>query len=327
MLKAEHSEHKVDDPKEEEQDSDLPSQSSDVPLSTLGCLYILTSALASPILFNTSKPFLPALPSYTTLLSTLLPPPTSPSLSSTPAPTLDALFFLLFQINDTDPIPTPPSDADFTLILQQLSLLSANLPSPSQRYQAHQLASQILHTHPSDDVKLAQIRDTLEHCPYDNLKASATEWLKTEILTTNTPAEDSSGTDKSIFTSPALLHILAPFLWPGIKTTQDPTIDSYAPFQALQPFYLAVLNLLYLLIANTTIAENLGIMDFEPEISGQFLGPLMREAETFETIFLAEGQGDAGETGEMARARAAECAVVVMNCAQVREAFGTGMGG
>ena len=303
-----------------EEESELPSSPSDVPLSRTGALYILCSTISSPVLFHNSPPHLGDLPDYTSFVNILIPSPSDPSLAAEPFALLDALFFLGLYILHINPSIAPSSDEEFNIALQRLSLLSANLPSPSQRYQAHQLASTLLHLHPSNEVKLAYIRDTLEHCPYESLKGSAIGWLKTEILSANAVTKTAEKGARDLFSSPALLQLLAPWLWPAV-TPSSHTEEEYLRLQNNMAFFLAALNLLFLLLHNPTIAENLEVAEFTKQIMTQFVGPLMVKAKAFEAAFLS---GEFGEEYEGIRdARVGEMRLLMMNCAQVLDKLST----
>lgn len=154
-------------------------------------------------------------------------------------------------------ITKAPEDDDdndtFTNTLQRLSLLSANTPSAPLRYHAHLLTSRLLHAHPNENLRLSFINDTLQHCPYETLKASAVGWLKDEILLAASNNNNNNNTDKaeaddyatsSIFkTTPArLLEICSPYLFHNPSSL---AAMSHAEFLAHRPFFLAVLNLCY----------------------------------------------------------------------------------
>ncbi|KAL8955339.1 MAG: hypothetical protein Q9193_006770, partial [Seirophora villosa] len=174
-----------------ENPDDLPSSASDVPLSRPGCLHLLCATIASNLLFHA---------------------PSSGSIGTEPASLIDSLLFLGSHTFETSSLPKqPPNDDTFTNTLQRLSLLSANTPSAPLRYHAHILTSRLLHAHPDRNLRLAFIKDTLQHCPYENLKASAVGWLKDEIraaaATPNTgneqQGESAEGEGGGIFTTPA----------------------------------------------------------------------------------------------------------------------------
>jgi hypothetical protein len=134
----------------------------------------------------------------------------------------------------------PLEDDDFLQHLQSLSLLSANNPSPNMRYTAHVLTSSILHAHPVDRLRLTFISDTLEHCPYESLKASAVSWLKEEIIT----AHDRKS--ENVFSSTVALGAAQPYLFPDTSALAGATDDELK--QELTQsfsFHMAVVNFLY----------------------------------------------------------------------------------
>ena len=221
-----------------------------------------------------------------------------------------------------DPNISPTSDTAFTDTLQRLSLLSAQIPSPSQRYQAHRLASSLLHLHSSSEVKLAYIKDTLEHCPYDNLKGSAVGWIKDEILAAN----DQSGENESgIFASADLFDILGDWLWgdrvgvPMYTAGQslNDQSDEFAQLQNLAPFYLGVLNLLFLLLSNKALYERYGMAELVGTIKNEFLDPLLAASKGFEKALGGPDSGDDEEEERIRKARVAEMQLLAMNVTQV----------
>jgi hypothetical protein len=136
----------------------------------------------------------------------------------------------------------PLEDEDFLQYLQTLSLISANSPSPTLRYGAHVLLSNILHAHPADRTRLTFIIDTLENCPYETLKASAVGWLKKELIT----AQERKS--ENLFSSTVALASAQPYLFPDMSALAQAT-DSEAWEELRQTFvfHMAVLNFLYFL--------------------------------------------------------------------------------
>lgn len=184
----------------------------------------------------------------------------------------------------------------FTKTLQYFSIISANTPSAALRYAAHLLTSKILYAHPNDHLRLSFIKDTLQHCPYENLKGSAVGWLKDEILAANTPKISNAAgqpslegnnekTNSSIFATPTCIATLAPhlFISPNNMTTKD-------EFNAHEGFFLAALNLYYLLLCNKGLKEKLDLRGAmgqveELKVDGGWLGSMEKGLQRF---------GDAG---------------------------------
>lgn len=188
----------------------------------------------------------------------------------------------------------------FTKTLQYFSIISANTPSAALRYAAHLLTSKILHAHPNDQLRLSFIKDTLQHCPYENLKGSAVGWLKDEILAANPPRNSSAAsrpsedrniekTDSGIFATPACIATLAPhlFISPNSIAAKD-------EFKAHEGFFLTALNFYYLLLCNEGLKEKLDLRGAmrqveELNVDGGWLGSMEKGLWRF---------GDGGVEGE-----------------------------
>ena len=294
---------KPDDAEADEME-ELPSTASDVPLSRTGSLYMLAIMAASSTFFDAPAslpPWLSLSSDFAAMLSSVLGDANSGSTGGEPEALIDAVLFLGFCILNTKPhnaIATSAEQDDgiYSSILQRLSLLSANLPSPALRYNAHLLTSSLLHFHPSDHFRLAFIRDTLEHCPFENLKASAVGWLKDELLLADkekTTIQHSDLTDPMpIFTTPAALVTLSPFLIPNVNDIlkgQTTATDSYTIFQAYQPFFLATLNLLYLLLTSPILSKRLSLEEgFDLFSREDFLQPLFDTSRSLRTSILSD---------------------------------------
>ena len=259
--------------------------------------------VASSTLFDApaSNPSLSLVPDFAGILASSLGDSATGSTGAESEPLIDAVLFLGFFIINSQPKITTNGDDDhvYTNVLQRLSLLSANMPSPVLRYHAHLLTSTILHLNPSENSRLAFIRDTLEHCPFENLKASAISWLKDEILAAEKiePSKNESDAKESIFTTPVLLTTLAPFIFlnPEELMKGQSVTDSHATFQAYQPFYLAVLNLLYLLLSSATLSSRLQMAEVATQNAvPRFLDSLSQAATRFQRSVSKEelGYGD-----------------------------------
>lgn len=258
---------------------------------------------ASSVLFDApaSLPPLLLVPDFAAMLGSSLGDAATGSIGAEPEPLVDAVLFLGFYVLNHDRTMTSDNDDAYNNILQRLSLLSANLPSPVLRYNAHLLTSSILHLHPEDNFRLAFIRDTLEHCPFENLRASAVGLLKDELLTADKkPRGKEPDSQPSIFATPAALETLSPFLFPNFDalTEGQSTMDRYTTFQAHQPFFLAVMNLLYLLLSSPSLAVNMGLARSLKENSdhlSKFLQPLSDASRRLRTSILSDEIGYDGD--------------------------------
>lgn len=275
-----------------DEEQGLPSSASDVPLSKTGSIYILATMAASSTFFDApaSLPPLSLVPDFAGILASSLGDSATGSTGAESEPLIDAVLFLGFLITNSQSDVPAGGDSDhvFNNVLQRLSLLSANMPSPVLRYHAHLLTSTILHLNPSENSRLAFIRDTLEHCPFENLKASAIGWLKDEILAAE-KAEQSKKepeAEDSIFATSAALTTLAPFIFPNPEKLMEgqSVRDSYATFQAHQPFYLAVLNSLYLLLSSTNLSSRLQMAEVAKQNElPRFLDSLLQASKRFQS--------------------------------------------
>lgn len=271
-------EDEINDP---EDTDELPSKASDVPLTRLGSLYLFSAIAASSTLydFHNSLPPMRLFPDFAAILNSTLNAGFQDVIGTEPEGVIDSVLFLGFYILNDGAKISPADDEVFNSTLQRLSLLSANTSSPTLRYQAHVLTSSILHLHPADQVRLSFIKDTLEHCPYESLKASAVGWLKDEILAAEKVAESK---DVSIFATPAVLITLEPllFLSPEIMVQDRSDAEGYEAFQMHQPFYLAVLNMLYLLFLSPSLKSRLELDTRVPDYT-RFLDSLLSTSKKY----------------------------------------------
>ena len=274
-------------------------------------------------------------PDFAGILSYCLSTSSSGSIGSEPEAIVDAVLFLGHWILSQDPKIDKSNDTSFNDILQRLSLLSANTPSASLRYQAHLLTSNLLHMHPSANFRLAFIKDTLEHCPFENLKASAVGWLKDEILA----ARSSPQEGPSIFATPAVLQSTATLLLVDPSTlvhgqpieenqsASSKQAGTYAVFQQNQSFILAVLNLLYLLISSPRLRDSLQVKSSPKDFDIIGYCDRMRAASLLFQGWIAsdeltelDGNGGSGEDAK--NARMADLQLLDQTIKRVMEAAG-----
>lgn len=223
----------------------------------------------------TSLPILQIFPDYAAIISNFIGKNSMSEIGSENEAVVDAILFLGFFTLSQNPDINPPDDVDaFTAVLQHLSILSAECPSPSLRYHAHVLTSSILYSHPLDTVRLAFIHDTLEHCPYENLKGSAIGWLKDDILAAESKL-NLSPSFKSEFLLPSTMSKLAPVLFPNPRKLFTAGTE-HEQFFANFSFFLAALNLYYLLLSSASLCLSLDIKTLtqQHDLRGTFLLPL-----------------------------------------------------
>ncbi|KAF2670024.1 DUF1760-domain-containing protein [Microthyrium microscopicum] len=283
-----------------------PSTAASIPLSKSGALYLFTARKAMEVIYDGPgiTDNIPIFPGHALLARVFIENVGEDGVRNTPDPLLDALLFVGLIALDQNNVGEPKSDEHFAAYLQATSLLSATVMSPTIRFHAHYLTTTVLRSHPKDVTRLRYIQDTLEHCPFENLKASAVSWIKGETIDANTPKEEDSL--PSIFATPQALQILAPYLWPDISSTYSfshsdstPVADPEASYNSLMAnygFYAASLNFLLLLLKSTRLHKPLAIQYLvagDGEILSTFVRPLHEAVGHFETLDKLEG-----ETGE-----------------------------
>jgi hypothetical protein len=281
----------------ETKEDEPPTSPKDIPLSKTGSLFLLSARKAAETLYDKppSTPPISIFPEHATLLQNFIGNASQNTSGLEPEALIDTILFLGLIALENNDVGEPKSDDEFNQYLQNTSLLSANTPSPSLRYHAHFLTSTVLRSHPHDLVRLSFIKDTLEHCPYENLKASAVGWIKGETIEANPPNPHPADTDEetSIFATPIALQTLSPFLFPNLATGQliQPTLgEGYMQFKADLSFYLASLNFLYLLLIAKHLHDPLDIHGLykKTDLNGHFLGPLKQAVNNY-TLSLKEG--------------------------------------
>lgn len=269
-------------------EDDPPASAAEIPLSRVGSLLLYTARQSSVFLHDqppkeTPPPFA-IFPDHHELLKHCLSSASSGTrtLGTEPYALIDGTLALGLMCLEQDSVGAPQSDEDFNTYLQLISLLSSNCPSPNLRGHAHYLTSTVLRSHPDENIRLAFIRDTLEHCPFENLNVSAVGWIKGETIEANPPTPSTEQQDEphpsSIFATPLALDSLAPFMFPSISAdiVTPPVEDAFATFTANLSFYLSSLNFLYLLLCAKHLHAKLEIQDLwkDNDVHGSFLQPL-----------------------------------------------------
>lgn len=287
-----------------DEEDDPPEKAEDIPLSRLGSLMLYTARQVSEKLYDNpsneeSTPPFAIFPDHQELFKHCLSAHEQGNgqLGTEPEALIDTILAIGIVALDRNNIGEPATDEQFNEYLQIAALLSSNCPSPNLRGHAHYLTSTILRSQPDDNLRLAFIRDTLEHCPFENLKVSAVGWIKGETIEANPPtplstsqtakgtATESTEDSHSIFATTLALDMLAPFLFPSLTAdlTTAPVQQAYLTFRTDLSFYLASLNFLYLLLCAKHLHDPLGIPDLwsNNDVAGSFLQPLRDAGKRF----------------------------------------------
>lgn len=255
---------------EESEEANYPTSPADIPLSKPGSIFLITCFIFASIMFESKStpPKLSIFPDHAKLVKHFIGTDGPGNIGGEDSGIIDAVLAIgLWLEHNNEFVSGALEDDDFLQHLQSLSLLSANTPSPTLRYAAHVLTSNILHAHPVDRLRLTFISDTLEHCPYETLKASAVSWLKEEIMT----AQERKS--ENVFASTVALAAAQPYLFPD--TSELETANDEELVQALAqsfPFHMAVANFIFFVTGETykhVVPQ--GMMSVVEEI---YLGPL-----------------------------------------------------
>jgi hypothetical protein len=273
-------------------EENYPSSPGDIPLSQAGSLFLITSSIFSSILFGSklSPPAITIFPDHAKLVKHFIGTDGPSTIGSEEPGVIDAILAIgLWLENSNKFVSGPLEDEDFLEHLQSLSLLSANNPSPTLRYSAHMLTSSILHAHPVDRLRLTFISDTLEHCPYEALKASAVSWLKEEIIM----AQERKS--ENVFSSTVALGAAQPYLFPNTSALGEASDGELTQELAQSfPFHMAVVNFLYFIGGKQySHVVPSGMTAVVEEI---YLGPLRAAQEkSLLAIDSGKGKGAAGD--------------------------------
>ena len=288
-----------------------PATAADIPLSRTGALLLIAAQDVKQELYASAKQDVPSsisiFPEHATILNNFIGTLGPQTVGMEPEPLLDAVLTFGLIALEKNNVGEPKDDESFAQYLQTVSLISANSPSPSLRGHAHYLTTTVLRSHPHDLVRLTFIRDTLEHCPYENLKASAVSWLKGETLEANGPrvqSGDDEHEETNIFATPVAISTVAPYLWPDLSKTYGASTnleDSWVQFRQELGFYVAALNFYYLLLQAEHLHATLGIKDLDKNhgIQSHYLDVLKQGAARFQKE-LASGGGALVVEGEEA---------------------------
>jgi hypothetical protein len=308
-LKYEDLVRTVMDPDEEKRgvpgtEDEPPATAADIPLSRTGALLLIAAQNVKQELYASAKqdeeePSIAIFPGHAAILSNFVGTLGPQTVGMEPEALLDTILAMGLVALQRNNVGEPKDDEAFAQYLQTISLISANSPSPSLRGHAHYLTTTVLRSHPHDLVRLTFIRDTLEHCPYENLKASAVSWLKGETLEANAPRQQSSDEDHehehtNIFATPVALSTVAPYLWPDLAKHYDLETsleDSWMQFRQELGFYVAAINFYYLLLQAEHLHDTLGIKELNKthSIQTQYLDVLKQTAAKFQKELTSGG--------------------------------------
>ncbi|TGZ79623.1 DUF1760-domain-containing protein [Ascodesmis nigricans] len=277
-----------EDSESEAGDIGSPNSAADVPLSKHGSLFLLAHRLSTTITI-TPPPPLQIFPEHSKLAEAYMiygPGQSQPAV-------IDAILFLGALSLDNGGLGDVPDEVEpFMMYLQVFAVISTNARSPQARFLGHYHVSRCLRAHPNEAVRLAYIKDTLEHCPFESLKAAIIGILKDEIIHATTPVpltEESSipSTPISIFGTPLCLQDIFDVLFPDLEQVFGGAGNNDKAWERFQDLYarlLATVNLYLFLLLSENVRERLGVIDgdFGAKVEQRFLAPLRSWSKTLE---------------------------------------------
>ena len=246
----------------------------ELPVSKTGALYCVVARAATGLLNDRPSPFhLSVFPQHDRLVAQFL---NLDGTSTWANQLIDAVLLLGWIAYDcTSGVIGTDTRAEFSSYLQRITAIAANVPLADLRFQLHAFASTVLHSNLSTDTRLDFIQDTLEYCPYENLKVSAVGWLKDETLAAfdlpvnqNQNSKDPkiigiTNDSSNAFAQPSAIRTCAPWLFAKPDVSSDDGIATYLPF------WLAVLNFYCLLCSSELLYEGLDIQGLSLELDVQ----------------------------------------------------------
>ncbi|KAF3914817.1 hypothetical protein ABW20_dc0103318 [Dactylellina cionopaga] len=276
-----------------------PTSAEEIPLSYIGSLLLLAAKLNRKVLKDEDLSSLKAkiFPEHANLTAKFLP-------EGSDGAVIDAVVFIgswIIRRNNKDGSidelgSIPSNDDDFFLYLQKYSALSATLSEPDLRSLTFLHATTILHLNPREELRLAFIKDTLEHCPFEALKAAIIGYLKDEVLSALKNKTNEADQD-SIFLSPIILDSLLLNLFPDYEDEllKRPVRDGWVRFNEAYSTISATANLYYLLWANDDLRNHLSVTrpDWTAEIQRRWVEVIKKSINTFKDAGKSEGAGDA----------------------------------
>jgi hypothetical protein len=217
---------------------------------------------------------------------------------SQPAVTDAILFLGLLSLQKFGLGEVPESNEQFFIYLQIFSVISTSARSPQARFLANSHVARCLRAHPNEAVRLAYVRDTLEHCPFQSVKAAVVGILKDEILHATLPEETSSAprSPNSIFGTGACLEEIFDVLFPDLEKMFGGTGSeekAWELFKEIYPCIGATVNLYLLLLLNDDLGTRLRATSkrFGEKVDARYLQPVRKRLDVFKAREQKESSG------------------------------------
>lgn len=163
----------------------------------------------------------------------------------------------------------------FNTYLQKLSALAATQSSPVLRQHSYLLTTHVLQSNSSSLARLSFIRDTLQFCPYRNLKEVSIGWLRDEYAkfsytTQSRESKHNGATNANVLAdSRALRDILTSLCEAGEPMSAETLFVN-------DTFYQAALSLVFVLCSSKNLPDTLDVATVlhEVKLEARLLTPL-----------------------------------------------------
>ncbi|KAF3923488.1 hypothetical protein ABW21_db0208494 [Orbilia brochopaga] len=275
-----------------------PTSAEEIPLSYVGSLLLFTAKLNRKILNDSdmSPLNIKIFPEHATLTQKFLP-------EGVPGAVIDAMVFIgswILRHNDKDGEVSklgdiPNNDDEFFLYLQKYSALSATVSEPDLRALLFLHTTTVLHLNPREEVRLVFIKDTLEHCPFEALKAAIIGYLKDEVLAALKDKNDGKS-QEPLFLSPIIIDSMLLSLFPDYEDelVKKAVHEAWTRFNEAYSTISATANLYYLLWANDDLRNYLGIMrpSWTAEIQRRWVDVVKKAITNFKNTGKGEGSAE-----------------------------------
>jgi hypothetical protein len=264
------------------EEHEAPMRASDIPLSRMGSLYLLTARRAMEVVLDgpAATPAIPIFPTHSSVLQNVL----SFEVEK-PDSMIDALLFHGLVALETNSIGTAAMDV-YRNYLNQVFLLAATGSPPLAQF-AHHLGTEVLYRHPNEIFRFLYIQDTLDHCPMPSVKAFAVQWTKRELLLANDKPPAAEDEPEDLFAKSLPLFALSSCFFPDLSNAySDVGGDGEGTFEAIRAnygFYTASANFLYFLVLRRSLHHPLELRAVleDSDCAKNFVEPLLRAVIAF----------------------------------------------
>ncbi|CCX13533.1 YAP-binding/ALF4/Glomulin [Pyronema domesticum] len=284
-----------------------PKAAEDIPLSKEGALLLLANRLSVGI---SEIPDFQIYPEHSSIAENFMiygPGQTQPAI-------IDAILFLgALALHSNGLGDTPDSAEKFFIYLQIFSVISTNSSSAQCRFLANSHVARCLRAHPNEAIRLAYVRDTLEHCPFESVKAAVIGVLKDEIIHATTPVQKPElsvpSTPNSIFGTSLCMTEIFDSLFPDLEKVFENDQAAWEKFKEIHPRFAATVNFYLLLLMNKGLGLKMGVdKAFREKVEKRFLEPVKKRVELFRVAEQKEGSSGNVAVVEMTLERVKEAA-------------------